>query len=140
MADKYYSDDADWLDFSKPFMRPDPELKRFLEEYDATHGRMYQHYDQTDRPTSPGSLPPIRPKYYGRKPSQKLAQARASTGFTQKELATRIGTTRRTIVAIETGQRTPSVYMAIAIAQALGIKVEDIFHLPPLTPVPPSRY
>ena len=140
MKDPYYSDSADWTDFSKPFFRPDPELKKFLEEYDATNGRMYQDHDNLDEPSPKGTLPPLRPKYYGRKTNHDLVSVRAQKAITQKELADRVGTTRRTIVAIEGDRRVPSVYLALAIAEALEVKVEDIFHLAPLKPVPPSKY
>jgi DNA-binding XRE family transcriptional regulator len=60
--------------------------------------------------------------------------------MTQTALAARTGSTRKAIARIENGQHEPSVYLAIAIAEALGVKVEDIFHLAPLTPVSPSKY
>ena len=116
----------------------DDELRGFLEEYEKTGGRMYQNTDKP--PTTNSSLPPLRPRYYGRKGINRLRQTRSHRLLTQASLATKTGTTKRTIGRIENQLLEPSVYLAIALAQALETNVEDIFHLPHLTPVPPSRY
>jgi len=50
-------------------------------------------------------------------------------GLTQAQLAEQAGVTRRTIIAIENQQTNPSVTVALAIAAALNIRVEDIFKL-----------
>jgi DNA-binding XRE family transcriptional regulator len=110
---------------------PDEELRRFILEYDATNGRMDW---PKDKPLGP------RIKHYGRKSSNSLAAIRSRQGITQAELAIRTGTTRRNIGAIENMRRTPSVYTAIALADALSVKVEDIFTLEPLTATPPSKH
>lgn len=57
---------------------------------------------------------------------QKL---RIQKGFTQEELARKIGVTRQTIVAIEKGRYTPSVLLAIKLAGVFKISVEDIFRI-----------
>lgn len=121
---------------------PDEELRRFLEEYDATNGRMYQNQDRSDDcgDGDPAATKPMRPRYYGRRPTNSLSRARAKRLITQAELAARTGTTRKSISRIENGNYEPSVYLALAIAQALDSPVEDIFHLPHITPVPPSKY
>ena len=124
---------------SLPFP-PDEELRKFLEEYDATNGRMYQNRENMLEEIEDGALPPIRPKYYGRKPSNSLSRARAERLMTQRALADRVGTTKRAISRIENNHTAPSVYLAIAIAQALETPVEDIFHLPHITSVPPSKH
>jgi len=49
--------------------------------------------------------------------------------LTQKELAARIGVTRQTIIAIESGRFNPSVRLALKLARALLVRVEDIFEL-----------
>ncbi len=117
----------------------DPELYAFLVEYKDTGGRMYQNRNLKPDQSLPNKSP-IRPKYYGRKTSNSLRSIRTQRLMTQTELAGRSGTTRRTIVAIENSRREPSVYLALSLAQALSVQVQDIFHLPYLTPVPPSRY
>ena len=49
--------------------------------------------------------------------------------MTQAELATLIGASRQTVVAIERGDYAPSVYLALRIARALDATVEDLFLL-----------
>ena len=49
--------------------------------------------------------------------------------MTQDELARRVGVSRQTIVAIEKGSYNPSVALAIRIARAFGVAVEDVFLL-----------
>ncbi|MBI2641837.1 helix-turn-helix transcriptional regulator [Candidatus Roizmanbacteria bacterium] len=46
---------------------------------------------------------------------------------TQEELASKIGVTRQTVIAIEKGNYTPSVLLAAKIAHFFRKKVEDIF-------------
>lgn len=47
--------------------------------------------------------------------------------ITQEELADKVGVTRQTIIAIEGGNYTPSVLLAIKIAEVLKHPVEEIF-------------
>jgi putative transcriptional regulator len=47
--------------------------------------------------------------------------------MTQAELADKAGVTRQTIIAIEAGQYSPSLELAIKIARAFGKKVDDVF-------------
>ena len=122
-----------------PYMKPDAELRAIIEEYEATGGRMYQNRN-LDRATAQLHKQPMRPKYYGRKTTNSLQRMRAQKLITQEELAAKSGTTKRTVGAIENNRREPSVILALALAQALDVKVEDIFHLPYLTPVPPSKH
>lgn len=55
--------------------------------------------------------------------------ARKASGLTQAELADKIAVTRQTIIAIEKGNYTPSVLLALKLAQALNKKVEELFWL-----------
>ena len=50
-------------------------------------------------------------------------------GMTQQELAERVGVTRQTISSIEKGKYTPSVGLALLLAEILGVTVEDLFEL-----------
>lgn len=59
-----------------------------------------------------------------------LAQFRQSHKLTQEELAKAVGVTRQTIIAIEKGNYTPSVLLALKIARFLNQSVESIFTLP----------
>ena len=47
--------------------------------------------------------------------------------MTQEELANRVGVTRQTIIAIESGKYTPSLGLAFRIARTFNRGVEDIF-------------
>lgn len=49
--------------------------------------------------------------------------------LTQQELAGRVGVTRQTILAIEKGNYTPSVALALQLAEVFGVRVEDLFQL-----------
>lgn len=53
----------------------------------------------------------------------------ALSGMTQQELADRVGVTRQTIVALEGGAYTPSLALALRIAQVFGKTTEGVFHL-----------
>ncbi len=59
-----------------------------------------------------------------------LAQFRQGRKLTQEELAKAVGVTRQTIIAIEKGNYTPSVLLALKIARFLNQSVESIFTLP----------
>lgn len=59
--------------------------------------------------------------------TMKLARARRD--LTQAELADLAGVTRKSINAIETGNMVPSIILALKLAQALGVKVEELFSL-----------
>jgi putative transcriptional regulator len=50
-------------------------------------------------------------------------------GLTQQVLADRVGVTRQTILSIEKGKYTPSVALALQLAQVFGVSVESIFQL-----------
>ena len=52
---------------------------------------------------------------------------RQSSGRTQAELATAVGVTRQTVVALEAGDYAPSVYLALLLAEHLGTTVEFLF-------------
>jgi putative transcriptional regulator len=52
---------------------------------------------------------------------------RVLADLTQARLATEVGVTRQTVVAIEAGDYAPSVYLALRIAQVLATTVEDLF-------------
>jgi putative transcriptional regulator len=54
---------------------------------------------------------------------------RAQRDLTQAELAELAGVTRKSINAIETGHMVPSTILALKLAHALGVKVEDLFAL-----------
>jgi putative transcriptional regulator len=47
--------------------------------------------------------------------------------MTQQELATKVGVTRQTIVAIEKGDYSPSLELAFRIARVFGTPLEEVF-------------
>lgn len=49
--------------------------------------------------------------------------------ITQQELADRVGVTRQTIIAIEKGNYTPSVLLALKIAKYFKVTVENVFKI-----------
>lgn len=59
----------------------------------------------------------------------RLREWRALKGWTQAELAERVGVTRKTINTVENGVFTPSTVLALKLAKALETTVEDLFHL-----------
>ncbi len=58
----------------------------------------------------------------------KLYRLRAGD-MTQEQLATSIGVTRQTILSIEKGRYTPSVALALRMAEVLETTVEELFEL-----------
>ncbi|ABR31325.1 XRE family transcriptional regulator [Thermosipho melanesiensis] len=56
-----------------------------------------------------------------------LRELREKKMLTQQQLAKLIGVTQRTISAYEIGQAKPSLDVAIRLAKALGVSVEDVF-------------
>lgn len=47
--------------------------------------------------------------------------------MTQADLATRLGVTRQTVIAIEQGRYSPSLEMAFQIARVFGVPLEAVF-------------
>jgi len=56
-----------------------------------------------------------------------LPELRAERGWTQVDLAERLGVSRQTIIAIETGRYDPSLPLAFAIGELFKRPVESIF-------------
>ena len=59
----------------------------------------------------------------------RLKVARAEMDLTQEELAKRIGVSRQSINAIESGRYVPSTVLALKMAQVFGKPVEEFFML-----------
>ena len=63
--------------------------------------------------------PPIR---------NRIRELRFHAGeMTQADLATRIGMTRQTIVAMEQGKYSPSLEAAFRIAEVFGVPISEVF-------------
>ena len=59
----------------------------------------------------------------------RLREAREAKGWTQAQLAERIGVSRKTINTVENGVFVPSTLLALSLARALGVSVEQLFYL-----------
>ena len=57
----------------------------------------------------------------------ELRIARQARGFSQEQLAAIAGVTRQGISALESGRSDPSLRVALALARALGLSVEELF-------------
>lgn len=75
-----------------------------------------------------------------------VRQARRAADLTQAELASQVGVSRQTIVAVENGGYAPSVYLALSLSETLGLSVESLFGResqarsePEAWPAPPLR-
>lgn len=56
-------------------------------------------------------------------------ERRQKAGITQEALAEAVGVSRQTIIAVEKGNYTPSVLLALKIARIFKVPVEDVFSL-----------
>jgi putative transcriptional regulator len=59
----------------------------------------------------------------------RLRVERAKRNLTQQALAELVGVSRKTINTIETGRFVPSTLVALRMARALEVSVEDLFFL-----------
>ena len=59
--------------------------------------------------------------------NNRLRVLRAERRWSQAELAERLGVSRQTINAIETGKYDPSLPLAFAIARMFELKIEEVF-------------
>ena len=57
----------------------------------------------------------------------RLRVLRAERGWSQAELAGRIGVSRQAVNAIETGKHDPSLSLAFGLARLFGMTIEEIF-------------
>lgn len=56
----------------------------------------------------------------------RIARARKAHGYTQRELATRIGVSQQALFSYETGERRPSLLVAERIATVLSMSIDQI--------------
>ena len=59
----------------------------------------------------------------------RLRDIRLEKQLTQESLADAVGVTRQSIIAIEKEKFVPSVKLALELAQALGVSLEELFWL-----------
>ena len=61
--------------------------------------------------------------------TNNVHKLRMNRSLTQEELANKVGVSRQTIIAIEKGNYTPSVLLALKIARICKVPLEDVFSL-----------
>jgi putative transcriptional regulator len=59
--------------------------------------------------------------------TNRVRVLRAERDWTQEDLAGRLGVSRQTVNAIETGRYDPSLPLAFKIGEVFGKKIEEIF-------------
>ncbi len=59
----------------------------------------------------------------------RIREVRKRLGWTQAQLAERVGISRVSIVAIERGHFLPTIETSLRISRALGVSVEELFWL-----------
>lgn len=64
-----------------------------------------------------------------RRLGNRLKEVRAARNLTQADLAELAGVSRKTINTVENGVFVPSTTLALALAQTLSVRVEDLFYL-----------
>ena len=62
--------------------------------------------------------------------NNRLREERMQRGLTQADLAELVGVSRKTINTVENKVFIPSTILALRLARALGISVEELFQLP----------
>jgi putative transcriptional regulator len=60
----------------------------------------------------------------------RLRVLRAERGWSQTDLGERIGVSRQSVNAIETGRYDPSLPLAFRIAELFGMAIEEVFTSP----------
>jgi putative transcriptional regulator len=58
-----------------------------------------------------------------------VQKMRVAAALTQEELAVKVGVTRQTIIAVEKGNYTPSVLLALKLAGLFSLPVESLFSI-----------
>lgn len=56
-----------------------------------------------------------------------VRELRTAAGLSQAQLGERLGVTRQTVIAIETGRYDPSLKLALRLARQFGRRVEEVF-------------
>ncbi len=57
----------------------------------------------------------------------RLEEMRTQKGWTQQELADRVGVSRQTIISLENGRYNPSILLAFRLAHQFSAAIEDLF-------------
>ena len=65
----------------------------------------------------------------GERLANRLKDKRGEADLTQAELAALVGVSRKTVNTVENGVFVPSTTLALKLARALGVPVEELFWL-----------
>ena len=57
----------------------------------------------------------------------KLEELRIQMGWTQQELAERVGVSRQTVISLEQGRYNPSILLAHSISRVFRTSIERVF-------------
>ncbi|WP_076463726.1 helix-turn-helix transcriptional regulator [Actinomyces mediterranea] len=57
----------------------------------------------------------------------RMKAARAARGLSQAQLAERVGVTRQTVNAVESGDYNPTIALCLAICKTLDVTLDDLF-------------
>ena len=68
----------------------------------------------------------------------RLRQVREARGIGASEMARRVGVSRQTIYAIESGDYVPNTTVALQLARVLEVSVEDLFSIPAVSEEQPA--
>jgi putative transcriptional regulator len=64
----------------------------------------------------------------------RIAVLRADRGISRRDLATALGVHYQTVGYLERGEYSPSLHLALRIAEFFGVPVETLFSLTPFRP------
>lgn len=67
--------------------------------------------------------------YMHQKVKNHIRQQRRQHNITQQALADQVGVSRQTILSIERGRYSPSIGLALKLAEVFGVPVEALFEL-----------
>lgn len=84
----------------------------------------------------------LLPTMATKKPSDilcRVREARIARGFSQGDLAQKVGITRQSIVSIENGAYVPNTAVALRLGQILEKRVEELFTIPDALPTEPVQ-
>jgi putative transcriptional regulator len=59
----------------------------------------------------------------------RLIELRQARGWSQRELAERLGVSRQTVISIERHRFDPSLPLAFRLAKVFDCRIEDVFHV-----------
>lgn len=59
----------------------------------------------------------------------RLSELRQAQGWTQRELAERLGVSRQTVISIERHRFDPSIPLAFRLARVFDCTIEDVFRV-----------